>query len=120
MDLKDDFLPNRLNFDAVIFCGCTFKEIQVIAICSLIFCMVILGLFAKLLIGMLIVGVGLAFPACVGVTWIIAIIFQKAKQGKPKGYVKQKFYLWLEDRGFARTLYTRRTGKWSVRRYLDQ
>jgi conjugative transfer region protein (TIGR03750 family) len=119
MEPQDDFLPNRLNFDAIIFCGCTFKEMQVIAISSLISCMVILGLLAKLLIGMLMVGIGFAFPASVGVSWFIAMIFQKAKQGKPKGYVKQKFNLWLEDKGIAKSLYTRRTGKWSVGRYLD-
>lgn len=115
----EDFLPNRLNFDAIIFCGCTFKEMQVIAIVSLITTMVVLGFLTEWLIGMLMVGVGLAFPVSVGVAWTIAMIFQKAKQGKPKGYVKQKLYLWLEYKGLLKTPYIRYHGPWSIGRYLD-
>ncbi len=117
---ENDFLPNRLNFDAVIFCGCTFKEMQIIAIISLVTCILLLATITEVLFGMLLIGVGLAFPACVGMVWILAIIFQKAKQGKPKGYVKQKFYLWLEDKGILTSPYVRSSGKWSVGRYLDE
>lgn len=117
--MKDDFLPNRLNFDAIVFCGCSFKEMQAIAISSLTICMLIFGFITKVLFSMFLIGIGIAFPISVGLSWIIAIIFQHAKQGKPKGYVKQKFYLWLEDRGVMRSQYIRYTGKWSVSRYLN-
>ncbi len=116
---KDDFLPNRLNFDAIIFSGCTFKEIQVIAIVSLLFCMFVLGCLTELLFGMILIGVGLAFPVSGGLSWMIALILQKAKQGKPKGYLKQKIYLFFEDRGLLKTPYVRYSGKWSIGRYLD-
>lgn len=113
-----EFLPNRLNFDAVVFCGCTMKEMQVIAIVSFVVCGLVLGILTKLLFGMLLIGVGLGFPASVGVAWFMAILFQKAKQGKPKGYVKQRFYLWLDEKGLVKCPYIRRSGKWSVGRYL--
>ena len=113
-----DLLPNRLNFDAVVFCGCTMKEMQTIAIISLITCILLLGTLTKLLINMFLIGVGLAFPVAVGMSWGLALIFQRAKQGKPKGYVKQCVFLWLEDNKLVKPIYLRRSGKWSVGRFL--
>lgn len=113
---QPDLLANRLNFDAVVFCGCSMKEMQVMGIVSLLSCIFILGSLMKCFINLFLVGVGLAFPAAVGVTWILAHIFQKAKQGKPKGYWKQRFLLLLEDMGMMPPLYIRRSGYWSVGR----
>jgi conjugative transfer region protein (TIGR03750 family) len=113
---KPDLLAHRLNFDAVVFCGCTMKEMQVISVVSLISGILILGSLMKWLIDLFLVGVGLAFPTAVGMSWILAHAFQKAKQGKPKGYWKQRFLLALEAIGFMPTLYVRRSGYWSVGR----
>jgi conjugative transfer region protein (TIGR03750 family) len=112
-----DLLPNRLNFDAVVFAGCTMKEMQVIAIATLVSCIVLLGFLTQCLFGMFLIGVGLAFPIGVGVAWVIAHAFQRAKQGKPKGFIKQRLILWVEDKGFIAPIYLRRSGKWSVGRY---
>ena len=114
---QPDLLPNRLNFDAVVFCGCTMKEIQTIAIISLTLCILVLGFLTKLLFNMFLVGMGLAFPVGVGITWLVAHLFQQLKQGKPKGYIKQRFILWCEDNKFIAPIYLRRSGKWSVGRY---
>ena len=113
-----DLLPNRLNFDAVVFCGCTMKEMQLIAILSLTFCVLALGFLMKWLINMFLVGMGLAFPAAVGLSWSIAMIFQRAKQGKPKGFVKQSILLWFEDKGLQQSPFIRRSGKWTVGRFI--
>lgn len=113
-----DLLPQRLNFDAVVFCGCTMKEMQVIAITCISICIVLLALLTKLLLNMLLIGVGLAFPAGVGVSWAVALLFQRAKQGKPKGFVKQRLLLWCEDNHLLPMIYLRRSGKWSVGKYL--
>ena len=108
-----DVLAHRLNFDAAIFCGCTLKEMQVIVILNLIVSILLLCCLAKLLINMFLVGVGLAFPVTVGMSWLSATILQKIKYGKPKGYIKQAFTLWLEDLGVITPIYLRRSGKWS-------
>jgi conjugative transfer region protein (TIGR03750 family) len=113
-----DLLPNRLNFDAIVFCGCTMKEMQMIAIVSLSACIVILGCLTECLFNMFMIGVGLAFPIGVGVAWFIAHIFQRAKQGKPKGFVKQRLILWCEDKNLIPPIYLRRSGKWSVGRKI--
>jgi len=117
METKD-FLPNRLNFDAVLCFGCTFKELQAIALSSLIICILIVSVITKLLLGMWLIGVGLAFPSCVALTWLVAIFFQKKKQGKPKGFVRQAFLLWLEDKGLFKTPFVRYTGPWSIGRRM--
>lgn len=111
-----DLLPNRLNFDAIIFLGCTMKELQVIALTSLIGCFLLLGTLTYWLLGMVLIGIGLSFPTCVAVTWLIAQAFQKAKQGKPKGYMKQRFLIRCENAGLYKTPYTRRSGRWSIGR----
>lgn len=113
-----DLLPNRLNFDAIVFCGCTMKEMQVIVFISLSFCILTLGFLTKCLFNMFLVGTGLAFPAGVGLSWVIALFIQRIKQGKPKGYMKQRFLLWCEDMGILSPVYIRRSGKWSVGRFI--
>lgn len=106
-------LPTRLNFDAVVFRGCTMKEMQIIAISNLIVNLLLYGFLMKLLINMFLIGVGISFVITVGTSYLTASILQKAKQGKPKGYVKKKYILWCEDRGFIKSPYIRRSGKWS-------
>lgn len=113
-----DLLPTRLNFDAIVFAGCTMKEIQLIAGVSLSVCMVLLALLTKLLLGMLLIGVGLSFPAGVALTWVLAHLFQRTKQGKPKGYVRQRLFLTCEDKGLLPPIFCRRSGKWSVGKCL--
>jgi conjugative transfer region protein (TIGR03750 family) len=111
-----DLLATRLNFDAVVFCGCTMKEMQAIGSISLIVCIFILGSLMKALVDLFLIGVGLAFPTAVGLSWVVAHLFQRIKQGKPKGYWKQKCLLTLEDWHFMPPLYVRRSGYWSVGR----
>ena len=118
MEKTREFIPNRLNFEVIAFCNCTMKEMQLIAIASLIGCILFLGFLTEFLFGMFLIGVGIAFPTTVGVAWFIAKLFQKAKQGKPKGYLKKKFLLWLEDMKIMKSPYIRFSGKWSVGRRM--
>lgn len=113
-----DILASRLNFDVIAFRGNTRKEMIVIALISLALTVVMLGTIAKCLIGMFLVGVGLSFPAAIPVGWIFATIMQNLKDGKPKGYIKQQFQLWLEDQGIQSSPFIRYSGKWSVRRFF--
>jgi conjugative transfer region protein (TIGR03750 family) len=113
---ESDLLAHRLNFDAVVFCSCTMKEMQVIAVVCLTLSIITLGCLTKLLINMFLVGVGVAFPLTVVESWAVALIVQRLKQGKPKGYVKQTLLLWCEDHGLMPSIYLRRSGKWSIER----
>lgn len=111
-----DLLPNRLNDDAIAYLGCTLKEIQTMAIFNLIFSIIVLGFLCKALLGLFLVGMGFAFPATIGLTLLMMKGLQKAKQGKPRGYVKQTFLLWCEQKGICQTPYIRYSGQWSIGR----
>lgn len=93
------------------------KEMQVIVIVNLTSAILILGLLTKCFLNLFLVGVGIAFPASVGLSWIVARLFQRAKQGKPKGYLKQKLWLWCEDKSVLPKVYIRRSGKWSIGKF---
>jgi conjugative transfer region protein (TIGR03750 family) len=70
----------------------------------------------SMLIHLFLIGVGLAFPAAVGLSWVVAHLFQRIKQGKPKGYWKQRILLVVDDIGLMPALYVRRSGYWSIGR----
>lgn len=111
-----DILASRLNFDVIVFRGNTRQEMMFIGILSLVITIFVLGSAMKLLLGMFLVGLGLSFPAAIPVGWCMASIMQKLKSGKPKGYVKQQFLLWLDRKGIKSAPYIDYSGKWMVRR----
>lgn len=113
-----DMLPTRLNFDAIVFCGCTMKEMQVLGMSALASSVMLFGFLMKILIDMFFLGVAFAFPVTIVITWAGALILQRLKQGKPKGYLKQSFILWRERHGLGRSPFTIRSGKWSTERTL--
>jgi len=115
---QTDLLPTRLNFDAIVFMGCTRKELIWLSLSSIISCALILGVLTKLMFGMLLVGVGLSFPVAVGVTCFGALTLQRLKQGKPKGYLKQSLLIRLERNGIQKSPFVTRSGKWSTERFL--
>ena len=109
-----DLIPNRLNFDAIVFHSCTMKEIQAVVFISLISSIALFGTLFEWWFGLFLAGMGLAFPATVALTWLITRFIQKLKQGKPKGWVKQKRALLLEDWGVKSSPYIRYSGYWTV------
>lgn len=111
-----DVLPNRLNDNAVAYLGCTLKEIQRLAMMNLVLSIVLLGFLFKVWLGLFLVGMGFAFPATIGLTMVMMKGLQKAKQGKPRGFVKQTFLLWCEQRGIYQSPFIRHDGKWSIGR----
>ena len=47
---------------------------------------------------------------------ITATLFQRLKRNRPDGYYQQRFVIWLDDRGFRRAPFVRRTGSWDIGR----
>ncbi len=111
-----DILASRLNFDVVLYRGHTRQEMMMIGLVTLALTILILGLVTKLLLGMFLIGLGLSFPLSIPVGWVLAIIFQKLKAGKPRGYVKQQGLLWLEQQRIKKSPFVRYSGYWIVRR----
>lgn len=117
-DELPDILASRLNFDVAAFRGNTRQEMMTVGLISLSATILILGVLAKLLLGMFLVGLALSFPVSIPVGWCIATVLQKLKAGKPKGFVKQSLLLWLDKEGIKKSPFVRYSGKWSVRRKL--
>lgn len=113
-----DMLAVRLNFDVIAFRGNTRQEMIVISVSSLLSLVLIFGILTHIFFGMFLIGVGLSFPLAIPVGWMFATLMQKLKDGKPKGYVKQRLLLWLDKEGIKRSPFIRHTGPWSVRRLL--
>ena len=113
-----DILASRLNFDVIAFRGNTRKEMMIIGLISLGITSIVFSVLTKLFLGLLLIGVALSFPTSIPIGFLLATLMQKLKEGKPRGYVKQKFLLWLEDQGIKRSPYIRHTGHWSMRRPL--
>lgn len=111
-----DILVSRLNFDVIAFRGNTRKEMIVIALISLSITVLLLGTLSKLLIGMFMIGVGISFPAAIPVGWGFATLMQKLKSGKPKGFVKQQFQLWLDHNRIRQSPFIKHSGYWSIHR----
>ncbi len=111
-----DILASRLNFDVILFRGNTRQEMMMIGLLSLVSTVLIFGTLTKILLGMFLIGVGMSFPVSIPVGWSLAIMMQKFKEGKPKGYVKQQFLLWLESQGIRRSPFVCYSGFWSARR----
>jgi len=111
-----DILASRLNFDVIAFRGHTRQEMMAIGFFSLAITILILGTLTKCLWGLFLVGFGLSFPAAIPLGWAIATLLQKLKQGKPKGYVKQSLFIWLDQQGLKKAPFLRRTGPWSIKR----
>lgn len=111
-----DILASRLNFDVILYRGHTRQEMMLIGLMSLAITILILGTIAKLLLGVFLLGLGLSFPVAIPVGWVFATFMQKLKEGKPKGYVKQQWVLWLEQQGIKRSPFVRYSGLWLVRR----
>ena len=113
-----DMLALRLNFDVIAFRGNTRREMMVISIVSLLSTALIFGTLTHCLFGMFLAGVGLSFPVAIPIGWLLATLMQKLKDGKPKGYVKQRLLLWLDKEGFKKSPFVRHTGSWTVRRFF--
>lgn len=111
-----DILASRLNFDVVSFRGNTRKEMIVIGVGSFILVSFIFSIFFKLFLGLFLIGFGLSFPITIPVGWLVSTIIQKLKDGKPKGYVRQKLLIWFDTQGIKISPFVQYSGKWQVRR----
>jgi conjugative transfer region protein (TIGR03750 family) len=112
-----DLLANRLNYDAVIFKGCTMNELLVVAgICIGISC-TILAIIVQILFGNFIYGIAGGFALGAGLTYLICGILEKFRRGQEKGYIQQLLVLKLYKLGFSTNKEViRQNGSWMIGR----
>tara|TARA_R110000868_G_scaffold266583_1_gene525842 strand:- start:60220 stop:60585 length:366 start_codon:yes stop_codon:yes gene_type:complete len=114
-----DFLPNRLNYDPVVFKGCSAKEIVYIALFWLALSLPLLMVTVQILFGAAIFGAAAGIVVMAALTYLTCTVFEKLKRGQEKGYLQQLFVLKMErKRLLPNTGLIRRTGAWFPGRYL--
>ena len=110
-----EFLPDRLNRQAVVFLGLTDGELKAVALANLA-AWVPLGGVCGAVLGFAVFGIGTGFLAAVGGVWLAAKTLRRLKRGKPAGYHEDRIRAWLEDRGVVSRTMLRETAAWDVRR----
>ena len=113
--MMDDVLADRLNAEPAIFKGCSSSELGVIVgVAALVWLPVSLILAG--LAGAVTMGFGMAGIGIVATVLVMASLFQRLKRNRPDGYYRQRFVLWLDDRGLKRAPFVRRSGCWDIGR----
>lgn len=118
MRQETDMLVNRLNFDPVVYKGCTEKEILLVVLITAFPLCLLFGIFGYLLwhnifFGILIGGV-------LGIGGVIAALnlVQRLKRDKEPGFLQQFLICKLEQWHILKTPIIRRNGPWMIGRYL--
>ena len=114
---SDDVLAHRLDFDIAVYQGCSMFEVVLLAAINFVVAAFVLSSLAGAFLGMPLMGLGAALLLTLYLTRTTAKFVGRYKEGKPPGYIKQRFLLNLEDKGFYQTPYIRRSGRWSVGRF---
>jgi conjugative transfer region protein (TIGR03750 family) len=110
---------NHINHKMPIYKDCTLGEVVIVAVATLAGLTVCFSLCTKLLLGYLWPGYLLASALFFFVTKFLLSKLQRLKYGKPCGYYRHLWIKKLSDRGLIRSQYITRTGRWSVRRFIQ-
>ena len=118
MNNETDFLVNRLNFDPVVYKGCTEKEIMlVIFIIAVPLCFLfgVIGysFWNNIFFGILTGGILSLFAV-----FIALRIVERWKRDKEPGFLQQAAMYKLEQKGILKTPIIRRTGSWTIGRFV--
>lgn len=113
-----DFLPNRLNYDAIVFKGCNANELKVIAASCLLLCCVICALLLSMIADNAIYGVALGLMLGFGMTYVTCSILETVRAGQEAGYLQQLIALNCYHWGISRSPVIRRSGYWMIGRGL--
>jgi conjugative transfer region protein (TIGR03750 family) len=112
---RQRLVAEHLNAEPLLFRGCTYSELGLIAVLSVLVWLPLSLLIAGM-IGKLSMGLGVTTLGVIGTVYMLANLLQRVKRGHPEGYYQQRLAMWLHDRGLRDSGYIRRTGGWSIGR----
>lgn len=115
---RDDALLNRLNFEPLVYMGCSEKEIYLVISIIALPAMFIGGIFGYIFLNNIPLGMIPAFLLSVLFVFVTLQILKRVKRDKEPGYLKQKLTDALEIKFGVKTQIIRRSGPWSVGRFL--
>lgn len=115
-----DLLANRLNYDAVVFKGCTMNELIIIAGICLCVCCLSFALLLQLVLDNFLYGIAIGFLVGGGLTYAVCIVFEKMRRGQVNGYLVQLVKCKVEKTGlFPPSEVIRRSGVWMIGRKIQ-
>lgn len=113
---SQDLLLNRINFDPIVFMGCSEREIFIAMMGTGSTLLGAGGLLGFLCLGSIfsgvIIGFFLSVPVVFGVLWLIGLI----KRDQEPGYLQQRITDALEKHHLVKSPIIRRSGPWSTGR----
>ena len=117
MNQEVDMLPNRLNYDPVIFKGCSLPEfLLVTGICLSVTCFA-LGIIGHILLGNFIYGVALGFIVGGGLVYLMCGYLQRLRRDQEIGYLMQCLHSMCYQKGLSLGAdIIRRSGVWMAGR----
>jgi conjugative transfer region protein (TIGR03750 family) len=118
MNNETDFLVNRLNFDPVVYKGCTEKEIMlVVFVIALPLCF-LLGVMGYVMWRNIFFGILIGGVLSLLVVFIALRVIERLKRDKEPGFLQQALMFKLEQKGILKTPIIRRTGSWTIGRFV--
>lgn len=115
MDRSLDRLCARLDAEPPTFRGCTTSELGLLLLGAVLFWLPTGFLLAGLL-GRLALGVGLAAVGVVATVMGATALFQRLKHDRPDGYYSHRLAIALHRRGWRRSPFILRRGRWDLGR----
>tara|TARA_B100001250_G_C19369106_1_gene601119 strand:- start:64 stop:423 length:360 start_codon:yes stop_codon:yes gene_type:complete len=118
MNEENYFLVNRLNYDPIVFMGCSEKEIYAIIAIIAGPLLTLGGVMGLLLWGNIPFGMLPAFIlSSIGIISALKVV-KKLKRDKEPGYLKQQVSLFAQKHRLIRTPIIRRNGSWLTGRMV--
>jgi conjugative transfer region protein (TIGR03750 family) len=118
MRQETDMLVNRLNFDPVVYKGCTEKEILLVVLITALPLCLLFGIFGYLLWQNIFFGILIGGILGIGGVFAALNLVQRLKRDKEPGYLQQALFYKLEQKHLLKTPVIRRSGVWMIGRYL--
>lgn len=115
-DFTDSFTGDFINEEPIVFKGLTDGEVKSVFLAALVVGAPI-GVVVALLIGipMLIIVFVLLFPIIA--VWFIAGFMEKARRGKPAGYVEHALHILLVGKRLVKPQFICESYKWGLGRH---
>lgn len=114
-DFTDSFTGDFINEEPVVFKGLTDGEIKSVFLISF-FIGSPIGVFLGIIIGFPMLMVVFVFVIPMLVVYFLAGWMEKARRGKPSGYVEHSLHVWLVAKKLARPNFICESAKWSLGR----
>lgn len=116
-DFTDAFTGDFINEEPIVFKGLTDGEVKLVFFMAFVIGTPV-GISVALLIGIPMLAIVFMVIVPMFAVWIIAGLVERARRGKPAGYVEQKVHIYLVKHGLATPRFTCESYRWGLGRLI--